>query len=31
MVTSTGSAVQFGLEQNQKSVDLDKMARQMFG
>jgi len=31
MVTSTGSAVQFGLEQNQKSVDLDKMAKQMFG
>jgi hypothetical protein len=31
MVTSTASAVQFGLKQNNDSVDLDKMARKMFG
>jgi len=31
MVTSTASAVQFGLKQNNESVDLDKMAKKMFG
>lgn len=31
LVTSTADAVKFGLEQNQKSIDLDKLAKDMFG
>ena len=31
MVTSTASAVQFGLKQNNEAVDLNKMAKKMFG
>jgi len=31
LVTSTADAVKYGLEQNNKSIDLDKIARDMFG